>query len=202
MIPVNADTLRAIAPKFPPQNAINQQQIITLVGAVLAETLDHYDINTNLRIAHFLGQVCVESAGFRTTQEFASGAEYEGRRDLGNVIPGDGERYKGRGLIQLTGRANYRQMAGILHLPLEDDPSAAAKPALSLTIACEYWKSRNINAAADRDDANTVTHLINGGYNALAERIRFTNIALAEVNRLVAATKLPDFSDVQGDVIK
>src|SRR5690606_28454782 len=108
-------------------------------------TLNAYQINTKLRIAHFMGQVAHECAGFRTTEEFASGAAYEGRADLGNNQTGDGVRYKGRGLIQLTGRANYRRIGGLLGLPLEAEPQLAAEPATSLKIACEYWKIRNIN---------------------------------------------------------
>jgi putative chitinase len=107
--------------------------------------------------------------------EFASGKEYEGRKDLGNTHPGDGPRYKGRGLIQLTGRANYREYGQALHMDLEGHPERAAEPVLSLSIACEYWKRRGINAACDRDDIRQVTRLINGGLNGLAARIEYTN---------------------------
>ena len=81
MIPVDAQTMREIAPQFSGRLAERQRQITAEVGEVLAPTLDRYDINTRLRIAHFLGQTCHESAGFRTTEEFASGEAYEGRRD-------------------------------------------------------------------------------------------------------------------------
>lgn len=114
-----------------------------------------------------------ECAGFRTTEEFASGAAYEGRKDLGNIKKGDGKRYKGRGLIQLTGRANYREIGKKLNLSLEDNPELAAEPVTSLRIACEYWKSRNINAAADRDDLIKATKLVNGGLNGLKDRRKY-----------------------------
>ena len=195
MIPVNADTLRAIAPRFTPANAMRQAIIIEQVGAVLAQVLESYAIATPLRIGHFLGQVCHESAGFRTTEEFADGRAYEGRSDLGNKFPGDGPRYKGRGLLQLTGRANYRAMGITLHMDLEGNPALAAEPALSLRIACEYWKSRNINNAADRDDIAVVTRLINGGYNGIEERRKYTDAAMRAVEALP-----PDFSDVKGGV--
>ena len=64
-------------------------------------------IDTPLRLCHFMAQLAHESAHFGVTREFASGAAYEGRTDLGNTQPGDGKRYRGRGLIQTTGRANY-----------------------------------------------------------------------------------------------
>src|SRR5262245_13846035 len=118
MIPVDATVMREIAPHFS-GSALNAQTRITAeVGEGLQQTLQHYDISTRLRIAHFLAQTCHESAGFRTTEEFATGAAYEGRRDLGNVNKGDGRLFKGRGLLQLTGRANYKEYGNVLHLPL------------------------------------------------------------------------------------
>lgn len=184
MIPVDAQTMREVAPRFSGEIAERQNQIIAEVGEVLAAVLDEYQINTRLRIAHFLGQTCHESAGFRTTEEFATGDAYERRRDLGNTQPGDGRRYKGRGLIQLTGRANYRAVGRTLKADLEGKPELAAEPVFSLRIACEYWKSRNINAAADRDDLITVTRLINGGTNGLEDRRHATSRAKAAIIRL------------------
>lgn len=173
MIPVDGEFILKVAPRFSGNKAAAQAQIVGALSPVFASTLNAYNINTRLRIAHFMGQVTHECAGFRTTEEFASGAAYEGRRDLGNVQPGDGKRYKGRGLIQLTGRANYREIGGKLNLPLEDNPELAAEPVTSLKIACEYWKSRDINAAADRDDLIKATKLVNGGLNGLEDRKKY-----------------------------
>ena len=184
MIPVDAQTLHEAAPRFSGDLATAQAAIIAGVGEVLAATLDRYNINTRLRIAHFLGQTCHESAGFRTTEEFASGAAYEGRKDLGNTQQGDGVRYKGRGLLQLTGRANYRDMGKLLKVNLEQEPLRAAEPVFSLKIACEYWKKNNINAACDRDDLITVTRLINGGSNGLEDRRIYTSRAKAAIARI------------------
>lgn len=184
MIHVDAQTMFEVAPRFSGENATNQAAIIAAAGEVLQVTLQQYEINTRLRIAHFLGQTCHESAGFRTTEEFASGDAYEGRADLGNNHPGDGRRYKGRGLLQLTGRANYRELGGVLGIDLEGKPELAAQPALSLRIACEYWKKRDINKPCDQDDLMTVTRLINGGLNGLEDRRHYTNNARRALARI------------------
>jgi putative chitinase len=184
MIPVDAQTMREVAPQFSGEAAERQAFIIAAVGEVLAPTLEEYGISTRLRIAHFLGQTCHESAGFRTTEEFATGDAYEGRADLGNTKAGDGRRYKGRGLLQLTGRANYRALGKVLKVDLENDPERAADPALSLRIACEYWKSHKINAACDRDDLIAVTRAINGGTNGLEDRRGYTSSAKAAIIRV------------------
>lgn len=171
MAQLDASILRAIAPLAGPDRRARQTEIINAVGPVLSSTLANFQINTPLRVAHFLAQVTHECAAFVTTEEFASGQAYEGRADLGNTHPGDGRRYKGRGLIQLTGRFNYRKFGAKLNLPLEANPETAAQPALSLTVACEYWKDRGLNAFADKDDIITITKLINGkAMHGLQER--------------------------------
>lgn len=178
-IPVDAETMRQVAPQLSGAAAKRQAEIIAEAGKVLRATLEGYAITTRLRIAHFLGQTCEESAGFSTTVEFASGEEYEGKKDLGNTHPGDGPRYKGRGLIQLTGRANYREYGKALGIDLEGDPERAAEPALSLRIACEYWKRHDLNALCDKDDIREITKRINGGLNGLEARTRYTDKAKA-----------------------
>lgn len=141
------------------------------LGQGAATALPRYGIfDTGLRLAHFIGQVAHESGGFLYMQEIASGAAYEGRKDLGNVRPGDGRRYKGRGPLQLTGRANYRKFGAILDLDLEDDPDQAADPAVGILIAALYWSLHDLNTFADKDDLRTITKKINGGYNGLDDR--------------------------------
>ena len=184
MIPVDSQTMREVAPRFSGRNAERQAAIIAEVGEVLRPTLEGCGIVDRLRIAHFLAQTCHESAGFRTTEELASGDAYEGRESLGNTEPGDGRRFKGRGLLQLTGRANYREYGEALGVDLVADPARAAEPALSLRIACEYWKRRNINEACDRDDLIRVTKLINGGTNGLEDRRALTAKAKAALARI------------------
>lgn len=212
MIPVDADFIRAVAPRFSGANAAAQDRIVRAIGGSFAAVLDAHAIDTVLRIAHFMGQVTHECAGFRTTEEFASGAAYEGRQDLGNTQAGDGTRYKGRGLIQLTGRANYRAIGGRLGLDLEGDPTLAADPVTSLRIACEYWMSRKINDPADDDDLLEVTRRVNGGLNGLEERRVFlgrARVALAAIQgTLVAGTqggaapvlRRGSFSDLVGEL--
>jgi putative chitinase len=165
MVTITAGQLRTLAPGGRPD-------IIDAVAAGAA-VLDTYAITTPSRLCHFLAQIAHESAGFRTTEEYASGAAYEGRRDLGNTKAGDGKRYKGRGLIQLTGGANYRAYGTRLGLDLEADPARAAEPELSLRIACEYWKAKGLSALADRDDITGITRKINGGTNGLADRKKY-----------------------------
>lgn len=184
MLPIDGDTLRAIAPRFSGAKHDRQSQIIESVSGVLRSTLSDYKINTALRIAHFLAQITHESAGLRTTEEFASGAAYEGRLDLGNTETGDGKRFKGRGLLQLTGRANYKSLGDTLGIDLVNNPTQAAKPKLSLVIACEYWKGRNINPHCDRNDLEKVTRLVNGGLNGLDDRRQYLVKSKNELARL------------------
>lgn len=139
-----------------------------------------YGVTTRLRICHFLAQAAQETDGFRTLEEYGGRAyfnRYEGRRDLGNTQTGDGARYHGRGIFQLTGRANYRRFGHMLGIDLEAGPDRAKEPAVALSVAFAYWRERGIEAAADADDVVAVTRLINGGRNGLAERTRYLRLA-------------------------
>lgn len=129
-------------------------------------------MNSANRLAHFMAQLCHESGGFRYMEEIASGAAYEGRADLGNTSPGDGKRFKGRGPIQLTGRANYRHFGRAIGIDLERHPEIAAVPSIGLHTALEYWSQRKLNALADADDVVAITRRINGGTNGLEDRKR------------------------------
>lgn len=131
-------------------------------------------IDTPLRMAHFLAQVGHESGCLRYTEELASGEAYEGRVDLGNTQPGDGPRFKGRGLIQLTGRANYRQYGAACGQDFESDPVRLRDdPAIAVDVAAWYWDTRKLNTYADQDDVKEVTRRINGGYNGLPDRLAY-----------------------------
>lgn len=123
-----------------------------------------------LRLAHFLAQLIHESGSFRYMEEIASGQAYEGRKDLGNVQPGDGKLFKGRGPLQITGRANYRRYGKKIGIDLERHPEIAALPSIGLHLALEYWKANGLNTLADADNVLGITKLINGGTNGLADR--------------------------------
>lgn len=136
----------------------------------LTNAMAEFEITTPQRQAAFLAQVAHESGSLRYTLEIASGDAYEGRADLGNLQPGDGRRYKGRGLLQITGRANYRSCGNALGLDLINSPQLLESPAGACRSAGWYWKARNLNAFADRDAFGSLTKAINGGYNHLDER--------------------------------
>lgn len=143
-----------------------------VVGA-LNPAMKWADISTPERIAAFVAQCAHESDGFNTMREYASGREYEGREDLGNTEEGDGERFAGRGYIQITGRYNYERAGKDLDLDLVNNPEWAESPELAGYIAAWYWNSRNLNRYADAGDFITITRRINGGLNGLASRKAF-----------------------------
>lgn len=139
----------------------------------IIDCMERYQINTPLRQAHFLAQIGHESGELRFQEEVASGRAYEGRVDLGNTQPGDGARFKGRGLIQLTGRANYKEYAGANQFDKDvvNDPEIVATDKdLCVDVAGWFWHKREINLLADQDKLEKVTRRINGGLNGLDHR--------------------------------
>lgn len=131
---------------------------------------DYGVMDSPLRLAHFLAQLIHESGSFRYMEEIASGQAYEGRADLGNTQPGDGKRFKGRGPLQLTGRANYRSFGQRIGIDLERHPEIASLPSIGLHVALEYWKIKGLNALADADDVTAITKRVNGGLNGFDDR--------------------------------
>jgi putative chitinase len=163
---ITKEVLKQIAPN-------SNDNIISDLEKYFDKHMSKYEVNTYLRVCHFIAQCAHESASFTTLEEFASGSAYEGRRDLGNTQRGDGVKYKGRGIIQLTGRANYRTFGKNLGYDLEGNPELAEKPEISVLTALEYWKSRGLNAFADKDDVTTITRRINGGLNGFEDRKKY-----------------------------
>ena len=169
-----------------PQGLVAQKLWMIMISATRAridqfyqpilDVLARYEMNTPLRIAHFLAQIGHESGCLLYTQEIASGKAYEGRKDLGNERDGDGPLFKGRGLIQLTGRANYRQYGRACNRDFENKDAPAlvgTDPALAVDVAGWFWASRKLNALADQDNLRRITQIINGGFNGLDDRAAF-----------------------------
>lgn len=129
------------------------------------------EITTEARAAYFLALLGHESASLRYFEEIGSGAAYEGRHDLGNVHPGDGPRFKGRGPISLTGRSNYRAAGEALGLDLEDNPTLAARPDIGFRVAVWFWNVRDFSAAADRGDFRHIARPPGGGYSGWDDRV-------------------------------
>jgi putative chitinase len=135
---------------------------LTIYRENLVKAMEEASINTKLRIAAFLGQLALESGELRYFVEIADGTAYEGKKRLGNTQPGDGPRFKGRGPIQLTGRANYKAAGTALGVDLENNPERAADPDVAFRVAAWYWTSRKLNAKADAGDYRGITKSING----------------------------------------
>lgn len=181
---VTDDELRQIMPNLP---AAKRAAYLPFIQ----QAMEEFEITAYLREAAFLAQLAHESAELRYMEEIASGAAYEGRKNLGNTQPGDGKRYKGRGPIQLTGRANYTKYGQLLGLDLVNDPSVAATKEVGFRIAGQYWKLNGLNALADRQEFKAITKRINGGYNGLDDRIKYYERAKKVLSRNDAAASDP-----------
>ncbi len=175
----------------------------------LDQLLDDYDINTPLRVAHFVAQCAHESGNFVFIKEnlnykaaslqkifakyfptgelaaqYANKPEkianriYANRMGNGNEASGDGYRYCGRGLIQLTGKDNYTFFAGSLSIPVEEASDYLATFEGAAQSACWFWEQNNLNRFADANDTKGLTRAINGGYIGLEDRISHTEHAL------------------------
>ena len=152
----------------------------------LNAAMEEFGIDTPQRQAAFLAQIAHESGSLRYVHELASGEAYEGRQDLGNDQPGDGVRYKGRGLIQITGKANYRACGDALGVDLVAHPELLEGPELACRSAAWFWRNAklrdgstvDLNEYADKGDIITISKIINVGIihtkikpNGLGERI-------------------------------
>lgn len=169
--------------------------IRTLVDAI-NKYCPAVQIDTKQEFAHFLAQACHETDRFKTLEEYASGKAYEGRKDLGNTQPGDGIRFKGRGIFQTTGRGNYAQLGikyGRPNLFLTT-PTLLEEPEYAAWSACVYWETRGLNDAANHADSDVlqkkrkgeiitvspveyISLTINGGYNGMDDRKKRYEIA-------------------------
>jgi putative chitinase len=163
------------------------------------KVLPTYDINTPRRIAAFLGQIGVESGELKYDKELASkynkkdvgnrfesiGTLYEGRKNLGNTEIGDGPKFIGRGILQLTGRANYTNMSKKINVDLINNPELACDPEISTKIACEYFKERNLLKLADEWNLDEITRKVNGNAKLHHElRVKYSETALNILSKI------------------
>ena len=145
---------------------------------LLNKYMPEYGINGKLRQSAFIAQILHETGSFRWLHEIASGKAYEGRKDLGNTVKGDGVRYKGRGCIMITGRANYAKYGRLMGIDLIKFPNKLEEPENAVWSACIYWNEMNLNVYADKGDMKTITKRINGGLNGYDDRMKFYKRAM------------------------
>ena len=140
----------------------------------LNTAMSKYGIVKRLRIAAFIAQVGHETGQLRYVREIwgptAQQAGYEGRADLGNTVKGDGSKYRGRGLIQITGRANYAACGDALGLDLVNQPTLLEQPQYAAMSAAWFWSTRGLNTLADAGDFVKITRRINGGLTGQDDR--------------------------------
>lgn len=174
MIIITENHKRKLYDLFNLNNHIAAKQRIEILCDILNKHHQYFDITNNLQLSHFLGQVFAESDRFRAFEEYASGAAYEGRKDLGNTVKGDGVKYKGRGAIQVTGRVNYQKMSKLLsQLPWLDEsdkkraasivenPQLVQLPFFGNLTALLYWKDRKLSQLCKQDDETVLIQRLN-----------------------------------------
>ena len=163
---------------------ITEQQLLQILpnaGAkagvfvpVLNTAMVRFQIVGAKRVAAFIAQVGHESGQLRWVREIwgptAQQAGYEGRADLGNTVKGDGSKYRGRGLIQITGRDNYAACGEALGLDLLSKPELLELPQYAAMSAAWFWSTKGLNTLADKGDFVKITRRINGGLNGQADR--------------------------------
>ncbi len=137
----------------------------------LNKYMDQYGINTPLRVSAFIAQIGHESGSLNYVCEIASGKKYEGRKDLGNTQSGDGVKFKGRGLIQITGHKNYEKISQALKIDFVTHPDLLEIDIYTVMSACWWWQSHGLNELADVGKFKEITRIINGGYNGLTDRM-------------------------------
>ncbi len=160
-----------------------QRSRAALFSGPLDVACARYAIDTPIRMAMFLAQIGHETQSLRfvveqwDTEQVPAQLEYENNDNLGNTLPGDGFRFRGRGLTQTTGRANYRHVRDRLRKggyrcpDFEQEPELLEEPQWAALSACDYWDMRKCNEAADAGNFEMVTRLVNGGLNGLDDRL-------------------------------
>ena len=141
---------------------------------VLNTAMQRFQIVGAKRVAAFIAQIGHESGQLVYVREIwgptAAQKGYEGRADLGNTVAGDGFKYRGRGLIQITGRANYAACGEALGLDLISQPELLEQPQYACMSAAWFWATHGLNTLADAGSFDKITQRINGGQNGAADR--------------------------------
>lgn len=159
--------------------------------SVLVKAMDAAGFTNPKERAAFMAQMDHESKGFKSMEEEGNSkyfAKYDNKKKLGNTAKGDGEKYKGRGFIQLTGKANYTTYGKRLGINLVDNPELAADPETAAKIALMYWSDRKLGEKARAGDFDGVTRGINGGLNGKADRDQKYAMYLALYDKKADAT--------------
>ena len=162
--------------KIVPRVKGEAEKIVTAINSAM----EGAEINTPLRACHFIAQIAHETDGFKHFKEIGNNdyfRRYDNKVNLGNSLPGDGARYKGRGFIQITGKVNYAKASKELGLDLVNNPELAETLEIGARIAAWYWSSRNLNVYADKDDITSVTKRINNNILGLEEIVVYYNKA-------------------------
>ena len=149
--------------------------------SMLIAFMDAYNIKSPLQQAAFLSQIGEESGGFHWLTEIwgptPAQLKYEFNKDLGNTQKGDGFLFRGRGLIQTTGRFNYARLSKELGVDFIAHPELLAQPEYACKSACLFWKDHALNSLADSGDYQGITRKINGGLNGYVKRLALFEIA-------------------------
>ena len=169
----------------------------------LKQAMNEFEINNPARAAAFLSQLAHESGQFKFMMEIWGPTPAQKRyeppgdlaRQLGNTVAGDGKRFKGRGPIQLTGRANYKTYGELLGVDLITNPDRAAEKDVAFRTAGLYWKKNRLNELADKQWFLTITKRINGGYNGLDDRAKYYERALS----VLGVSRMRARNDDKGD---
>ncbi|PAA29645.1 chitinase [Pseudomonas fragi] len=165
-MPITAQQLLQILP--------NAGQVAGFFVPVFNTAMNRYQIVGTKRVAAFIAQIGHESGQLKYVKVIwgptAAQARYEGREDLGNTVAGDGSKYRGRGLIQITGRGNYMACGQALGLDLIKQPELLETPQYACMSAVWFWATRGLNTLADAGQFGKITQRINGGQNGTADR--------------------------------
>lgn len=179
-----------ILAQIAPGSKKSHGKLLPGLSEYMNEWFPKFDIDTDQEMRHIIAQLAHESDSFNTLEEYGSGKAYEGRTDLGNLYAGDGERYKGRGPIQTTGRTNYARLGNVLGKPTMflEKPELLETPQWGIWAACVFWDDRKLNDIANMPDDSLIyvkrfqrglkpveyiTYRVNGGLTHIAHRMRF-----------------------------